>query len=138
MRALVALSLAVAGAFAPATAGGGQLSGMLIAGHPGTRVGAGVTELLGACDASTLLQGLDGYWVLIDGATHASVEPTANAVISNFDVAFYDAECTYLNGTDLDSGGPGEAEAGPVPLTAWYLIVTSTSGVGIGFDLTLT
>lgn len=136
MRALAVLMLAALGAITPATAGG-TLSGGLIAGHAGTRLGVGATELFAACDTSTPLQGLDGYWVLIDGATSVAVQPTANAVVSNFDVAFYDAECTYLDGTDLDSGGQGQAESGPVPPTAWYLIVTATSGAAIEFDLTL-
>jgi len=105
----------------------------------------GVTEVGGACDPSSPLQGLDGMWFPIAGHDGWSATLDLPAAESDADVYFYDAECGSIDYDDMAQNFMAlgidpfldNTEQGTVPAGAAFAVVIGYAGVNISFTLTI-
>lgn len=139
MKRFTALALLGFALIAPLHAGAATLEGSISYGHLANDNGVGVTQLLSACDPDGAYQGVDGYWVDLDGEATASMT-IVSGTLADIDVYFYDTTsgCDYIEGADLASGLFGEPESGPIPAGAGALLLVGYAGFDMSFELTLT
>jgi hypothetical protein len=118
-----------------------SLSGTITLGQPGI----GITETVGECDTASDVQGLDGMWFAIEGHDAWSGRLELPAAETDADVYFYDAECSYIDYSDMAQNFialgvepvADNSEVGTVPEGAAFAVVNGFVGSQISFTLTL-
>lgn len=130
---LVALSLTAS----PAR-GGYDVGGVIQAGNPMTAVVGGVTEIMGACDPTSDVQGVDGYWLKLpaDAATKRATL-TIRDVDDDVDLYFYDGDCSFVDDLSMAQKSFGETEHGNIPEGATWAVANLYLGADAGFTVSV-
>lgn len=142
VRAALLLAILVSAAavllVGPAGAAEGfAAEGDIVGANPGASLAGGVTEneFVGSCSAEPESQGADGWVVEVpegfvaDGMTATATGESAGPY--DLDLAFYDAECAYI-----EQSATAEAdETAPVAPTTRFIVVNQSLGADTHFCL---